>query len=532
MVWNIGYITDAHWGYYGSNGLAADEPTLKATLDGFVAEMNPWADAVVLGGDNTHSTPQSTKSEAQQTISDFRTYLENEADGGGLDPAIPIYPVWGNHEYIMAASWGGGWSYDPWGISATSETYYSFESPDSKAIVLNNAYGTDDKNGSFDLPPGELSWLQSELRSTSKPVVIFSHIPISPGGGTQYDQLDSDNQFRLPSLLSRYDNVVCCLFGHSHHNQSYTPSIPDKGYEVTQFRQPLVQSYYGIRHFYQHFPHRLGVSAEADQWNPYAKVRVGDDGRVWIEESYAGEGTGKREHFRFDGFSPALPEERWSRNFDAYVSTPLGSLDMFDTSGAGSLAHRNDGFVEFSSGATAGDTFDAVFRRANLRAIRGKYSMDRYLNRWPDTIWRVGFNLPDRADMNAWITWGGVGASERHIGFRIVGGNIYGTACNGTDRTQIKVDSNPETLKYLSFRHFGDLGAEGMVQFYANEFVGGPGTPADQRHISLNTDLPQDGTDMAECLLHVNVETSTDAVKSLRLSTFDMFATPVLQIQT
>ncbi len=130
----------------------------------------------------------------------------------------PTYHVLGNHdtdsisknEFLAAIKNTG---------IARSSKYYSFSSGKIHFIVLDADYradGSDYNSGNFDwkdtnVPAFEQAWLKQELKSSTRPIIVFIHQPLD-GTGNLYVK----NAAGIRSLLQKHKKVLAVFQGHNH----------------------------------------------------------------------------------------------------------------------------------------------------------------------------------------------------------------------------------------------------------------------------------------------------------------------------
>lgn len=404
----IGYLTDLHWGStYGSFGSRNHKQTL---LDEFATDMNDWgADYVVFGGDNTHE--EDTKSGAQQNITDLRNYVEPKLNA-------PVKPIWGNHEYVDAGSYGEDWSYGPWGISSTSDTYYSIDHHHAKLIVLNTGYDPGDNNYSG-VPAGQFDWLKTELDNTTKPVVIFTHTPPHLGGAKhEYDSIGVVEGPKYTKLFESYDNIALITYGHSHHESMTDTMVP------ATFNHSFIENSGGRRYLYQHYPHGLGGSNtnnngfEYPNQYPWGKIHIYQNGNVNVQQSYSGESTGYRGNWTVNGGT--APQSRAHDYLDTLTAefTPdiadihyAGDRDLIEGNGAITLQKDNSGpsYIELNSGPNDGDLSVLRFKRLPMMQ---SVSEEMY---WPDMVWTITGEIETPDNVTVQLYRGDV--ADHRLGF-------------------------------------------------------------------------------------------------------------------
>lgn len=101
------------------------------------------------------------------------------------------------------------------------KSYYSFDRGDFHFVVLDACFRNDGqaygrKNSKWNdsnIPAAELEWLQADLKSTNKKVIIFAHqrLDVSNDHGVK-------NCSQVRKLLEESGNVLVLLQGHSHQN--------------------------------------------------------------------------------------------------------------------------------------------------------------------------------------------------------------------------------------------------------------------------------------------------------------------------
>lgn len=429
----IGLLADPHYPGtatgIGATGVSRTTEKLKE----FVSAMNDWgADHVFFMGDMMPAW--GGRASSQRKIREFRHLVED-------DLSMPTHPIWGNHEYQQAEAWGTGWSYRPWGISKHADTWYSVDASVAKIVVLNNGYSEEDHVHTEFLPE-QIEWLRRELNRTKRPVVVLSHLPLSVGTGQNYDYALREEE--VGTLLSRYDNVVCCLFGHCHHDSSSPPKETNQPAFFDQMRE---QRRYGMRHFFVPWIHRLQWD---DSVTPFGKLFLYPSGEARLEAPYSD--TGTRESFVLNsGASPPhYPEDaylrpvrkrlRWQSHFD--------SIDGFatETKGSGSVTLHERG-VELATEKSGGEVV--------LRKRRGFGSSPPITDGWTNCVWRCHAKLESIEDATVELLWGD--PESNYVGYRIEDGEVRGVREDGSGEQEthriasIGSESNPARLFQLFY---------------------------------------------------------------------------------
>ncbi len=159
------------------------------------------------------------------------------------------YPVVGNHEKETPSDMSWLRSYNPGGNtlpevvntgpSGCTETMYSFEYGNAHFSVINEYYdGSSDTGTEGDVNSYVYSWLENDLQTNTKPVVIvIGHEPAYPlpdeESGRLRHENDSLNQYPANrdsfwNLLKTY-NVKAYICGHTHN---YSISKIDSVWQV------------------------------------------------------------------------------------------------------------------------------------------------------------------------------------------------------------------------------------------------------------------------------------------------------------
>jgi len=460
--WKIGMLTDVHWGNTSNQGYVS-QSSLESKLDAFASEMNSWgADQIIFGGDMVHEDDGS-QTNTESRIANFRNYLEPQLDA-------PTNLVWGNHEYANPSSWGTTWAYDDWGISSTSDTYYSFDHHHAKVIVLNTGYndGTKPDLDSW-VPSGQLSWLKDELRDTTKPVIIFAHTPPAPSERlADYNIIGVSESQDYMDVISSYDNIQCVIYGHNHwmtHTQDGNP------YERTHR-----QTYNGVPLIYQHYPHKLAGDSSI---TPFGKLHIHQDGHVRYEQSYIDEAVDKRGVFEFDGTVRNARPPLFDEQIQIEINDSFSSIDGYKPiSNNGSVTVYDEltgvgngtGVAEIATGPDTQNDISrlTMIREPPYRSVTGsEAAVWGYEDRidWPDMLWWCTVECPVLADTEGFVGVGGPGTTQNHIGFRFnQDSTLDASVANGSAQSTQQISVNNRLMR-LAFRLYRD---EDRVDFFWN----------------------------------------------------------------
>lgn len=101
--------------------------------------------------------------------------------------------------------------------SRLEDTWYYRDIKGYRFVFLNTSYPYEGK--AHMVPLEQIVWLKNVLESSTQPVFVFMHVPISAGTGTAYDF--AVNQEKVSQLLAEYDSFIVGFFGHSHHSDKW-----------------------------------------------------------------------------------------------------------------------------------------------------------------------------------------------------------------------------------------------------------------------------------------------------------------------
>ncbi len=143
--------------------------------------------------------------------------------------SIPMYSCIGNHDVWTVHDIEESLQTKEGKLSAMQklglkQSYYSFERGGWKFIAL-DSMGED----GYKLDTTQWHWLENELANTSKPVCVYSHVPIISAASMMYamerrsakgnmlqKEMHADAK-GLKDLFFKYQNVKLCLSGHVHY---------------------------------------------------------------------------------------------------------------------------------------------------------------------------------------------------------------------------------------------------------------------------------------------------------------------------
>lgn len=215
----FGIITDIHYSErdsYGTRYFKQSIDKIKSAIEVF---NRSELDFIIELGD---FKDQDSKPERDNTLKYLDTIEAVYQTFNG-----PVYHVLGNHdmdsiskeEFLNRTSNHG---------DADKKANYSFVCGGIKCIVLDANYSEDGSpydTGNFDwtkafIPKNQQEWLQNELSSDHKPVLIFVHQLLDSFSGVE-KALCVGNADEVIPILENYGNVLAVFQGH-HHPGNYS----------------------------------------------------------------------------------------------------------------------------------------------------------------------------------------------------------------------------------------------------------------------------------------------------------------------
>ena len=192
-------------------------------------------------------------------------------------------------------------------------SYYSFENSGFNFIVLdgNDKKHPEEKGYRQYIGDKQSSWLQDELKKTTKPVIIFSHQGIGSING-----IDNDEAIReileLHNLKAQNNRIIACFNGHSHFdateeiNGIWYITINSMGYKW------LGDEYVHIRYSEEIDKNFKWIKYTAPYKDPlYTLVEISTDGNISI--------TGKKSEW----VGPSPWELGYSEEFKPYIKPEI-----------------------------------------------------------------------------------------------------------------------------------------------------------------------------------------------------------------
>jgi 3',5'-cyclic AMP phosphodiesterase CpdA len=188
-------------------------------------QNNMKADFMLNTGDCIMEGHKTANFLTQKQWSLFNKVLKNEN-------SVPLLSCIGNHDICCEGdssynfSDGKKWTQDELGLQ---NRYYSVETPYWKIIMLDSVQPK--ANGEWYtafIDDAQFEWLENELKSTTKFVLIASHIPILAACVFFDGNRNAKNNWEIPSswmhtdtvklntLFSKYPNVNLAVSGHIH----------------------------------------------------------------------------------------------------------------------------------------------------------------------------------------------------------------------------------------------------------------------------------------------------------------------------
>ncbi|GAA3936174.1 metallophosphoesterase [Chitinophaga oryziterrae] len=188
-----------------------------------VQQQSPKVDMVLNGGDIVFDMNK----ENITTIDEQWKLIKSITAG---ECSLPIHYAIGNHDIWWAennkgqAVYGKQYSLDQLQLSSP---YYSFVKNGWKFIILDSVHLDIDNTWYIGkLGDEQFSWLENELKTTSMPVCVMSHIPILTATLMIEDDIVNKWQMlggdmhtdtsKIIRLFYQHPNVKLCLSGHIH----------------------------------------------------------------------------------------------------------------------------------------------------------------------------------------------------------------------------------------------------------------------------------------------------------------------------
>ncbi len=204
----IGLVTDLHYADKAPAGSRHYRETLGKLKEAASQFQSDRPDFVVFQGDLI----DSGKSLEQEKL-----HLQTVVHAISSIP-YPKYYVLGNHcvDQLKKAEFLQG--------VGQKKSFYSFDQNGFHFVVLDSCFKSDGtpygrKNFTWtdaNIPPEELAWLQTDLKKTTFPTIVFAHQPL--------DLKDTDshavkNSSEVRKVLEQSGKVAAVFQGHSHHNK-------------------------------------------------------------------------------------------------------------------------------------------------------------------------------------------------------------------------------------------------------------------------------------------------------------------------
>ena len=212
VVMRFGYVTDVHWStMIQLNNSRIWRDSLKK-LDEFIDLANELkVDFIIEGGDFKDMDASADETATLGFLEDVEEVFQ-EFTG-------PTYHVLGNHDMDCISKSQFMARVTNTGISS-SDTYYSFDSNGIHIVVLDANFKTDGTayyKGNYDwksanIPQSQLNWLSSDLSSTDKPALVFSH-QLLDGSHADYT---IKNASAVRTILEDSNKVLAVFNGHRH----------------------------------------------------------------------------------------------------------------------------------------------------------------------------------------------------------------------------------------------------------------------------------------------------------------------------
>ena len=206
----FGLVTDSHYADADPKGTRFYRESLgkmREAVDRLRAERVDFAAHL---GDNKDMAPGEPE---DRTLSHLVAIEREFQRFGG-----PAFHVLGNHDMDNLSKRQVLQKITNTGIAA-DRSYYAFSHGGARFIVIDTNFtkdGHDYDHGRFDwrdifLPPMELNWLRTELKSTTEPVIVFGHQRLDGDGNVQVI-----NRAEVREVLEASGKVLAVFQGHDH----------------------------------------------------------------------------------------------------------------------------------------------------------------------------------------------------------------------------------------------------------------------------------------------------------------------------
>ncbi len=141
---------------------------------------------------------------------------------------LPFYATFGNHDTALD-------KHEFIRLTDMPGRYYSFETDEYLCVMLDSCMNSKD----IPYPEEEiiwrecyidgeqLEWFKNQVENSTKPVVVFTHIMLSPCGTDEVDHILNNAEEVTDILLSNEEKIVAVFSGHYHFGmQSKISNIP------------------------------------------------------------------------------------------------------------------------------------------------------------------------------------------------------------------------------------------------------------------------------------------------------------------
>ena len=191
-------VSDSHIGF--AKPLNPDSRVTFREAIGKIAALPHKPDFIIHTGDVSQLSKDSEFDDADQIIK---------------EAGLQVFHVPGEHDVLDEGN--GKAFFERYGKGATGGGWYSFDHAGVHFVALVNVLNFK-AGGEGSLGPEQFAWLKKDLaaRSTSTPIVVFTHIPLwslYPEWGWNTDEAP-----QVQALLARFGSVTV-LNGHIHQVQ-------------------------------------------------------------------------------------------------------------------------------------------------------------------------------------------------------------------------------------------------------------------------------------------------------------------------
>jgi len=213
MTTKLAVVTDIHYGHTFRSTLGGKADRL---LKHFIKAANRYHPAAVVNiGDNITAHNHDDSEKFMRHITSYFNQL-----------AVPAYHVLGNWDvkYLDRAECAI--------LTGSPATSYSRDVGDYHLLFLNPSHTDKHEKDRLLLQDSDIEWVRQDLAGTTKPTVVFSHVPLDDVSERIMREIPAGEQHKIianrfgfaekgPALraaMEQSGKVVLCMSGHVHKN--------------------------------------------------------------------------------------------------------------------------------------------------------------------------------------------------------------------------------------------------------------------------------------------------------------------------